>query len=51
MVRTVFDQPDTSEVHAQFDRVVAALPAAAAHFAEAREQLLAFTALIRPGFS
>jgi len=51
MVRTVFDQPDTSEVHAQFDRVVAALeaklPAAAAHLAEAREQLLAFTAFPR----
>ena len=42
MVRTIFDQPDAVEVHAQFDRVVAALeaklPTAASHLAEAREQ-------------
>src|SRR4029453_18188668 len=48
MVRTIFDQPDAVEVHAQFDRVVAALqaklPAAAEHLAAAREHLLAFTA-------
>jgi putative transposase len=48
MVATIFDQPDAVEVHAQFGRVVAALeaklPTAAGHLAEAREQLLAFTA-------
>jgi transposase-like protein len=51
MVRTIFDQPDAVEVHAQFDRVVAALeaklPKAAEHLAGAREQLLAFTAFPR----
>jgi Transposase, Mutator family len=48
MVRTIFDQPDAIEVHAPFDRVVAALqaklPTAALHLAQARDQLLAFTA-------
>jgi putative transposase len=51
MVRTNFDQPDAVEVHAQFDRVVAALeaklPKAGEHLAGAREQLLAFTAFPR----
>ena len=51
MVRTVFDQPDADEVHAQFDRVVAALeaklPRAADHLGSAREQLLAFTGFPR----
>lgn len=51
LVRTIFDQPDTAEVHAQFDRVVTALegklPAAAEHLAAAREDLLAFTAVPR----
>jgi transposase-like protein len=51
LVRTIFDQPDTAEVHAQFDRVVAALqsklPAAAEHLAAARDDLLAFTAVPR----
>ena len=51
MVRTVFDQPDSDEVHAQFDRVVAALeaklPKAADHLGDAREQLLAFTGFPR----
>jgi putative transposase len=51
LVRTIFGQPDTAEVHAQFDRVVAALeeklPAAAEHLAAAREDLLAFTAVPR----
>jgi transposase-like protein len=51
MVRTVFDQPDNDEVHAQFDRVVAALeaklPKAADHLGDAREQLLAFTGFPR----
>ena len=51
LLRTVFDQPDADEVAAQFDRVVDALaakfPAAAEHLAEAREDLLAFTAFPR----
>jgi putative transposase len=51
LVRTIFDQPDTAEVHAQFDRVVTALdgklPAAAGHLAAARDDLLAFTAVPR----
>src|SRR5215469_1239090 len=51
LVRTIFDQPDAAEVAAQFDRVVAALegklPAAAAHLAAARDDLLAFTAVPR----
>lgn len=48
LVRTIFDQPDAAEVHAQFARVVTALeaklPAAAEHLSAAREDLLAFTA-------
>ena len=51
LLRTVFDQPDAVEVAAQFDRVVDALaaqfPAAAEHLADAREDLLAFTAFPR----
>jgi len=51
LVRTIFDQPDAAEVHAQFGRVVEALdgklPAAAAHLADARDDLLAFTAVPR----
>jgi transposase-like protein len=51
LVRTIFDQPDTAEVHAQFGRVVDALdgklPAAAAHLAGARDDLLAFTTVPR----
>jgi transposase-like protein len=51
LVRTIFDQPDTAEVHAQFDRVVEALdsklPAAGGHLAAARDDLLAFTAVPR----
>jgi putative transposase len=51
LVRTIFDQPDAAEVHAQFDRVVTALdgklPAAAEHLAAARADLLAFTAVPR----
>ena len=49
--RTIFDQPDAAEVRAQFDRVVEALgskfPAVATYLAEAREDLLAFTAFPR----
>ncbi len=48
LLRTVYDQPDATSVHAQFDRVLDALeakfPAAAAHLADACEDLLAFTA-------
>jgi putative transposase len=51
LVRTIFDQPDEAEVHAQFGRVVTALegklPAAACHLAAARDDLLAFTAVPR----
>jgi transposase-like protein len=51
MVRTIFDQPDAVEVAAQFDRIVTALetklPKAAAHLAQVREDLLAFTAFPR----
>jgi putative transposase len=51
LVRTIFDQPDPAEVHAQFGRVVTALeaklPAAAEHLDRAREDLLAFTAAPR----
>jgi transposase-like protein len=51
LVRTIFDQPDAAEVHAQFARVVAALeaklPTAAEHLSAAREDLLAFTAVPR----
>jgi putative transposase len=51
LVRTIFDQPDATEVHAQFDRVVTALeaklPAAAEHLSAAEGDLLAFTAMPR----
>jgi putative transposase len=51
LVRTIFDQPDAAEVHAQFGRVVdaleAKLPAAAAHLSAAEADLLAFTAVPR----
>ena len=50
-VRTIFDQADAAAVHAQFDRVVAALtpkyPDAAEHLDAARADLLAFTAYPR----
>jgi putative transposase len=48
LVRSIFDQPDAEHVHAQHALVVAELerrfPAAAEHLAEAREEILAFTA-------
>ena len=51
LLRTIFDQPDAGEVHAQFDRVVDALqakfPKVAAYLADARDDLLAFTAFPR----
>jgi putative transposase len=50
-VRTIFDQADAEAVHAQFDRVVAALgekfPDAAEHLDAAGADLLAFTAYPR----
>jgi putative transposase len=51
LLRTIFDQPDADQVHAQFTRVVDALeakfPAAAEHLAAAEADLLAFTAFPR----
>ena len=51
LLRTIFDQPDSGEVRAQFDRVADALhakfPKAAEHLADARDDLLAFTAFPR----
>ena len=51
LVRTIFDQPDTDAVHAQFDRVLDTIaerfPGAAEHLDDARGDLLAFTAFPR----
>ncbi|MGN6634938.1 MAG: IS256 family transposase [Oryzihumus sp.] len=48
LLLSVYDQPDSESVHAQFDRVVDALadklPAVADHLEEARADILAFTA-------
>jgi putative transposase len=48
MLHSVYDQPDTTSVHAQYDRLVDAvsgkLPAVAAHLEAARPDVLAFTA-------
>ncbi|MFG1913036.1 IS256 family transposase [Kribbella sp. NPDC048928] len=48
MLHSVYDQPDATAVHAQFDRlldyVAEKLPAVADHLAGAREDVLAFTA-------
>ena len=48
LLRSIFDQPDAVQVHAQFDRVEQQLrerfPAVANYLADAREDLLAFTA-------
>ncbi len=48
LLHSIYDQPDTEAVHAQFDRVVDALteklPAVAEHLEEARADILAFTA-------
>jgi putative transposase len=47
MLHSVYDQPDTDAVHAQFDRVVDSLgeklPAVAEHLDSARADILAFT--------
>jgi putative transposase len=51
LLRTIFDQPDADQVHAQFTRVVdgleAKFPAAAEHLGAAEADLLAFTAFPR----
>ncbi len=48
LLHSIYDQPDAASVHAQFDRVVAALgeklPAVAEYLDEARGDILAFTA-------
>ncbi len=48
LLHSIYDQPDTDAVHAQFDRVVDALtgklPAVAEHLEQARADILAFTA-------
>jgi transposase-like protein len=48
MLHSVYDQPGTTSVHAQYDRLVDAvsgkLPAVAAHLEAARPDVLAFTA-------
>ncbi|MFN8030180.1 MAG: IS256 family transposase [Dermatophilaceae bacterium] len=47
LLHSVFDQPDTDAVHAQFDRIVETLrtklPAVAEHLEDARTDILAFT--------
>jgi putative transposase len=51
LLHSVYDQPDTDAVHAQFDRVLDALadklPAVAAHLDAARSDILAFTSFPR----
>ena len=48
LLHSVYDQPDATAVHAQFDRIVQALtdklPQVAAHLDDARSDILAFTA-------
>ena len=48
LLHSIYDQPDTEAVHAQFDRVIDALaeklPTVAEHLEEARADILAFTA-------
>ncbi len=48
LLHSIYDQPDGPSVHAQFDRVIAALadklPAVADHLEGARADILAFTA-------
>jgi putative transposase len=48
LLHSVYDEPDSGSVHAQFDRALEALdgklPAVAAHLDEARADILAFTA-------
>ncbi|GAB3240890.1 IS256 family transposase [Kineosporia babensis] len=48
LLHSVFDQPDATSVHAQFDRVIEALdeklPTVAEHLENARNEILSFTA-------
>ena len=48
LLHSIYDQPDTEAVHAQFDRVVDALteklPTVANHLQDARADILAFAA-------
>ena len=48
MLHSVYDQPDAAAINAQFDRLIdyvaEKLPAVAEHLADAREDILAFTA-------
>ena len=48
LLHSVYDQPDTASVHAQFDRLIDTvahkLPAVADHLEAARADVLAFTA-------
>jgi transposase-like protein len=52
LLHSVYDQPDATAVHAQFDRVLDALaeklPAVAEHLDTARADVLAFTAFPKP---
>ena len=47
LLHSVYDQPDTTSVHAQYDRLIdtvhTKLPAVAAHLEAARDDVLAFT--------
>src|SRR4029079_12774090 len=51
LLHSVYDQPDTEAVHAQFDRILDALidklPAVAEHLETARDAILAFTVFPR----
>ena len=51
LLHSVYDQPDATSVHAQFDRVLDAvaekLPKVAEHLDTARAELLAFTSYPR----
>ncbi len=52
LLHSVYDQPDSAAVHAQFDRVLdtlaGKLPAVAEHLEGARADILAFTAFPKP---
>ncbi len=51
LLHSVYDQPDATSVHAQYDRILdalsAKLPAVVAHLDDARSEVLAFTAFPR----
>src|SRR4051794_18059489 len=52
LLHSIYDQPDTEAVHAQFDRILDRLtdklPAVAAHLDAARSDILALTAFPKP---